>query len=293
MRPLTSSLLRPVALLALGLLSLTSTSASTAYIPAPGTSYLHPNVSVQWATDFWFDDNLATLPGHLTQTTASVEFEYGLAPDFALDATAGYSTVNYQGGPLGGLVLTTDGQEVRDGLTDIRLGASWRILDEFRSLNEAAPTITLRAGAILAGTYDTGFLNAVSDGADGFELGVKFGKQLLAANAGLYGDFTYRFVSTSTPDEWEASIGAYKTIDAFTLSLGLREKQSVGGIDILGPGFTLARFTDVREKNRTVELGLTYAWRPTATLSLGYARTLEGENTPKKNVLIAAASFRF
>ncbi len=276
-----------------GLITAATGFASSAYIPSPGTGNLRPTASVQWARDFWFDDNKATLPGHLTQVTAGAEIEYGLTPNLGLDATLAYSNVNYQGGPLGPYVLTTNGKETRSGLADIRLGASWRIIDEYRSLNEATPTVTLRLGAIIAGTYDTGFLNAVSDGADGWEFGVKFGKQLIAANAGLYGDLTYRFLSSSVPDEWEASLGAYKTIDAFTFSLGLREKQSVGGIDILGPGFSLPRFTDVREKNRTIEVGLTWAWRPDSTLSLGYARTLDGENTPKKNVIVGAASLNF
>ena len=279
--------------LLLALLSSPFTHASTAYIPLPGTGNIQPSASVQWATDFWFDDNKATLPGHLTQTTVAVEIEYGLAPNLGLDATVGYSNVNYQGGPVGNVPLITNGRETRAGITDIHLGVSWRILDEFKSIHEAAPTLTLRLGAIVAGTYDTGFVNAVSDGADGWDLGLKFGKVFLGHNAGIYGDFTYRFLSSSTPDEWEASFGAYKIVDALTFSLGLREKQSVDGIDILGPGFSLARFPDVREENRTIELGVTWAWRPASTLSLGYARTLDGENTPKKNVLIGTASFAF
>lgn len=267
--------------------------ASTAYLPSPHTGNLVPVASVQWAKDFWFDTNKATLPGSLTQTTFALDGEYGLAPGLALDATVGYSVVNYQGGPLGGLVLTQGNRNVRRGLIDTRIGLSWRLVDEFRSVNAAMPTITARAGAIIAGTYDTGFLNAVSDGADGWELGLKFGKVLLGANAGLYGDFTYRWLSTSTPDEWEASLGAYKIMGPLTASLGWREKQSVGGIDILGAGFSLDRFTDVREKNRTLELGLTWAPREGSTVSLGYARTLDGENSPKKNVLIGAASYGF
>ncbi|MCC5021690.1 MAG: hypothetical protein J6386_02275 [Candidatus Synoicihabitans palmerolidicus] len=151
----------------------------------------------------------------------------------------------------------------------------------------------MRFGAIIAGSYDTGFLNSLSDGSDGWEFGLKFGKMLLGSNAGLYGDFTYRHLTSSTPDEWEASFGGYKIKGPLTFSLGLREKQSVGGIDILGPGFNLARFTDVREKNSIAEIGVTWAWRPGSTASLGYARTLSGENTPRKNVLISTASFSF
>ena len=102
----------PVLLVTLGVAAITA-SASTAYIPAPGTGNLQPTASVQWATDFWFDDNKATLPGHLTQTAVAVEAEYGLAPNLGIDATIGYSTVNYQGGQLAPLTLITDGTETR------------------------------------------------------------------------------------------------------------------------------------------------------------------------------------
>ena len=263
---------------------------SDAYLPAPGTGNLRPVASVQWAKDFWFDDNTATLPGHLTQTTAGVDLEYGIARNLAVDVSVGVSNVNYQGGPLGGAVLTQDNVFSRHGLTDTRFGLSWRVVDEFASFNDATPTLTLRLGGIIAGNYDTGFLNAVSDGADGYEIGLKFGKVFIAQSAGLYGDIAYRWLTSSTPDEWEASLGVFKTSGAFTYSAGLREKQSVGGIDILGPGFSLARFTDVREKNRTMEVGITWNRSEASTLSLGYARTLDGENTPKKNVLVAAMS---
>jgi hypothetical protein len=267
--------------------------ASHAYLPSPGTGNLQPVASVQWARDFWVGDQKATLPSNLVQTTAGLDAEYGIAKGLAIDLSVGVSTVNYQGGPLNGNELTQDDIFVRDGLTDTRFGLSWRLMDEFENLNDAAPTLTVRVGGIIAGNYETGFLNAVSDGADGAEIGLKFGKIFIAANAGLYGDFAYRWLSSSTPDEWEASVGVFKTSGAFTYSAGLREKQSVGGIDILGPGFSLDRFPDVREKNRSAEIGLTWNWRPTTNLSLGYARTLTGENTPKKNVFVSALNIQF
>ncbi len=282
-----------LSLILLSIVGLSPLIASNAYILAPGSFILRPTTSVQWATDFWFDDNEATLPGHLTQTTVSLDLEYGIAPDLAADLSIGYSNVNYQGGPLGGtLVLTKNNKNVRRGTTDTRLGLSWRVVDEFQSLSDATPTITLRLGAIIAGNYETGFLNAVSDGADGVEAGFKFGKVFLGSSAGIYGDVAYRWLSSSPPDEWEASLGVYKTWGYFTYSLGMREKQSTGGLDILGPGFTLNRFPDLREKNRTVEIGLTWNWRTESSLSLGYARTLKGENTPKKSVVVTALSMQ-
>ena len=117
--------------------------ASNAYLPSPQTGNLHPIVSVQWARDFWFDDNPATLPGNLTQTTVGVDAEYGIAPGFALDLAVGVSTVNYQGGPLAGIVLTKDNQNVRRGLTDTRFGLFWRIVAPAAS----SQAITIRASS--------------------------------------------------------------------------------------------------------------------------------------------------
>lgn len=271
----------------------TGLRASDAYLPSPQTGNLIPVASVQWAEDFWFGDTPATLPGHLTQTTLAFEGEYGLAPDWAVDISSGFSWVNYQGGPLAGIGLIQDGKETRNGVTDTRVGISWRLVDEFRSVSEAAPTLTLRVGGIVRGTYDTGFINAVGDGASGWEAGLKFGKVFQSLNAGLYGDATYRWLNTSTPDEWEIGIGGFKTISNFNLFLGLREKHSVDGIDILGPGFTLDRFTDVKEVNRSIETGIGWSLGPQTWLSLGYARTLEGKNTPKKNVVLLSFSSAF
>ncbi len=175
-------------------------------------------------------------------------------------------------------------------MTDTRFGISYRILDEFQSINEAAPTITLRLGGIVRGTYNTGFLNSVSDGANGVEVGAKFGKVFIASSSGIYGDIAYRWLSSTVPDEWEVGLGVYKTWGKLTYSAGLREKHSVDRIDILSPGFTLERFTDVQKKNRSAELSVTWNLKPSSFISLGYARTLDGENTPKKNVIVTAMS---
>ena len=275
------------------LLGATSLWANDAYIPEPGTGSFYPMASVQWAQDFWFDDNPATLPGYLTQVTANFDGEYGLTQDLAADFSVGFSTVNYKGGSLAGIKLIQDGITTRNGTTDSKIGVSWRLMDEFTSISESAPTLTFRVGGILEGTYDTGFINAVGDGASGFEAGVRFGKVFIPHNAGIYGSVDYRWLNTSTPDEWEASVGAFKTMGGFTFSAGMREKQSVGGIDILGPGFSLDRFPDVREKNLTAEVGATWQRTESSSWSVGYVRTLDGENTPKKNVLVAAMSIQF
>lgn len=67
------------------------------------------------------------------------------------------------------------------------------------------------------------------------------------------------------------------------------------GRAILGPGFVSSHglaFTAVREINTTFETGLSLPLGP-VTLGLGHARTVAGENTPRKEVyaLSAATSF--
>ena len=280
---------------ALAACSLCSTAAlaASAYLTAPGQLSVQPTYSHQWARDFWFNDTPFSLSGDLVQDTAGLDGQWGIAPGVALDWSVAYSTVTYEGGTVAGLELTQNGKQHRSGIADSNLGLSFNLSDEFASPSDATPTISARIGGIIAGNYDTGFLNAPGDGASGVEFGLLFGKFFPLLNGGVYGDLGYRWLSSDTPDAWLGSVGAYKILGPITLSAGLREYHSVDGLDILGPGFTLDRFTAVREINRSYEAGLTWRQSDRNSFSVGYAHTFEGENTPKKSVVVLAGNLLF
>lgn len=271
----------------------TKVQAVSAYLASPGSVCVQPTFSHQWSRDFWFNDTPFALTGDLVQDTAGIDGQWGLAPRVALDWSVAYSTVTYEGGTVSGLTLTRDGKQHRSGLADSLVGLAVNLTDEFASVSEATPTISVRLGGIIAGTYDTGFLNAPGDGADGVEVNLLLGKFFPYLNAGIVGDLSYRWMGSDTPDAWLGSFSAYKIFGDITFSGGVREYHSMDGLDILGPGFTLDRFSAVQEINRSFEFGLTWRQSDRRSFSIGYARTFDGENTPKKNVVVVAGSLVF
>lgn len=147
----------------------------------------------------------------------------------------------------------------------------------------------------MAGTYETGFVNAVGDGASGAELSLLAAKSFPASGTALFADVTGRVLDGDFPDAIEASVAVSQRVRDLVFTLGLRHQQSLDGPDILGPGFVSSHglaFTAVREINTTFEAGLSLPLGP-VTLGLGHARTVAGENTPRKEVyaLSAATSF--
>jgi hypothetical protein len=270
--------------------------AQTAYLPQPGEMTVTPLASYQRARDFYaLGDKRFTLPDPLEQHTARLDLDCGLAPGWAADASFGWSSVSYDESqpPFLGLSLLENGKTRQSGLIDTRLGVRRTLLDEFTTTSDSAPSLAVRAGAIVPGTYDTGFINAVGDGAAGLELGLLAAKSLPACGTTFFGDFVWRGYAENVPDALEASVGVSQQVAAAVLTVGIRHLHSLDGVDILGPGFTgLASFSDVKEINTALEFGLSLPLG-SVTLGLGCALTIDGENTPKKRVFAVSASQSF
>ena len=270
--------------------------AQTAYLPEAGTTTLTPLYSYQRARDFYLlGDQKLTLPDPLEQHTTRIILERAIAPGWGMDASFGWSSVHYKESATlaPGLNLLKDGKQTRSGLTDTRVGLRRVLLDEFATTSAYAPTVTIRLGGILQGTYDTGFVNAPGDGASGAELGFLVAKSLPATGTTLFGDATWRTYSEDVPDAIEVSAGISQQIQRAALTLGIRHQESLDGPDILSPGFTsLASFPDVKEINTSVELGLSFPVGP-VTVGLGFAQTISGENTPRKSVYSVSSTYGF
>jgi hypothetical protein len=212
-----------------------------------------------------------------------------------MEASFGWSTVHYQESATltPSLNLLKDGKQTRSGLTDTKVGLRRILLDEFASTSEFTPTLAVRLGGILQGTYGTGFVNAPGDGASGAELGLLAAKSFPLTGTTLFGDATWRTFAENVPDAVEISVGLSQQIQRAALTLGFRHQESLDGIDILGHGFaSLASFPDVKEINTSVELGLSLPVGP-VTIGLGFAQTISGENTPRKSVYAVSSSYGF
>ena len=266
---------------ALGLASSTACSQS-AWLPPEGRFQVTPSYVYQSFQTFWMGTHRTKLSDPVVQHSATISMEYGVAESFALDAAVGYSRVDSKA--FGPTSLSDD------GLSDTRLGLRWRIVDERMSRCAYAPTVTLRVGGIIAGSYEAGPPFAPGDGAHGGEFSVLAAKAFGSTGFGLYGEGGYRIRSRPVPDDAFASIGAYQTLGAFTLHVAYQHTQGLSGSDIGDPGF---KFPELKEVNQIVEIGLGFTDSGKRYYQIFGALNVGGRNTGDKQIIGASASFPF
>ena len=244
------------------------------WLPIPAQFSLSVNHTQQSGSDAYIGSKLNPISGitgggasKYKRSTTSVRADYGLSDSLALDATLGYGDVK---------VGKADNDK---GQTDSTLGLRWRVLDEYE--NPAVPTLTLRAAAIIKGSYNGARLASVGKGASGFEGALVLGKQVTPAVA-LWGEIGAQNRSASVPNATFIDLGArWRFAPKFNASLGYSSKKFGGNLDIGGTGFTPARFQQVREERGVVKLGVAYAIAGNQSLGLNLAKATSGRNSVK------------
>ncbi len=271
---------KPIILLALSAAALPALAQTSAYTPAAGQLVVSPSYVYQNFQKFWMGRNDASLaPADVTQHTGVIAFDYGITETIALDVQVGYVRTDSKafGGP-----------RKDDGMTDTLVGLRYKLVDETKVNCRWSPTFTLRAGAIIEGTYDAGLPFSGGDGGSGFETSLQFGKAIGTTGLALYGDIGYRYRNQTVPDDLFGSIGlSYTIANAVTLSGGYRHIQSLSGTDIGSPGFT---FPSLREINQLAEFSLSYTDKGGRTYALFGGVSLDGRNTGDKTLFGATIS---
>lgn len=221
-------------------------------------------------------------PGHLHQYTTRLFFDYGVWNDLALDASLGFTATT---------APTIPGDS---GLDDTYLGVRWRALDEFEAESRWVPTLALRLGGIIAGTYDPDLFPAAAGvGGSGGEVQLALGK-MVGWGFALSSDFGYRIRNNHVPQDWQVRALVSKSFfERATLEAGVHHKQAVDGIDLGDPGFTPARSPELREIYTDLEVGLGLHDGRGLDYHLFYAYTLDGRNTGKKNIAGASITIPF
>ena len=280
---MNSCIRRPLATM-VALLALAPVSqliGQSAILPAPGQFEATPMYVYQTFEDIWRGTTRATIPSPMVQHTATVGLEYGVTETIAFDTTVGYTRVNWD---------TAGGRRRDDGMTDTRVGVRWQVFDERATSCKWAPTVTLRVGGIIAGTYDTGVPFAAGDGAHGAEASMLFTKAIGETGFGLYGEAGYRLRENPVPDDFFSVIGAYKTFGPFTLNAAYRHVQGLSGMDIGQDGFT---FPALKEINQIFESGLGFRDSGGRYYQVFGAFNVGGRNTGDKAIIGVSATFPF
>lgn len=263
-------------------------AGNSAWLPAPGGGSVSLSLIYQNADKYYAADNDAApgalADGDLTQKTAMVNIKYGLMDYLALDLTVGGSEASKPGG---GPKESDD----EKGLTDVTAGVTVRVVDE--AVTPQLPSIAFRVGGIKSGSYDTGYINSIGDGGDGFEVSGIVGK-FLSDNFAVSGEVGYRVRNEDIPDAVFANVtGSLFLADMFGLSVNYTMENSTSGIDLGSEGFTPARFPEIEEDVHTIGSTLTFIVGGGASVSGSYARVIDGRNTAESNIFAVSLGYSF
>jgi hypothetical protein len=207
------------------------------------------------------------------RSTTQLRLGYGISDSLAVDATLGYDKVE---------VGAADEDK---GQTDTVVGLSWRALDEYA--RPGLPTLTLRGAAIIKGSYDGARLAALGNDANGFELSVLVGKDI-TRSISLWGQLGVQNRSGAVPNATFVDLGArWFFAPGWDASVGYGEKRYSGDLDIGGPGFTPARFQEVRAERSLLRLGVGFAFAGKQGIALNLAKALDGRNSVKDDSVVS------
>lgn len=270
----------------------------TAWIGEPGTgtfsiSYVNQNAHEFYRETTTVKGPLEATGANLAQNTVWLGFNYALHDAVALDVQTAWarSFVAGAAGPAGG-------QESYSGLFDTNIAVTWRVVDELVS---DAPSVALRVGAIIAGGYDTGYINSLGDGGNGFETSLVVGKFWDALGFSAEAGYRNRGSTEVNPDAVGAAGVAGETVDIpadmffnmflfvpagsrVTLGADYRMVNALSGIDIGGDGFSPSRFPGLQEDARIVGGRLLADLTGTVGMNAFFGQVVGGRNTARSRI---------
>lgn len=255
----------------------------SAWLPARGALTATPGFSFSSFDEFWMGSQKVSNPPNgdsLNQYTGFLSLEYGILENFAGDITFGYTATE----------TGAFGDENDSGMMDTSLGLRYRVLNEQTAAQSWVPTVSLRLGGVIPGTYEANLPFSPGDGVYGFDTSVLLGKAFGQSGFGLYGDIGYRVRVNPAPNEVFGTVGAYQQIGPVTLTAGYVQVQSLSGLDIGGRGFDPSAGADsgfpaLREINYIFQGGVTYTDRGGRSYQVTAGTSLAGRNTGDKLLL--------
>lgn len=265
------------------------------WLPAPGAGFVNLSYVSQNANQFYVQDNLRGTPPqnavpdgkgpNLGQHTVWLNGMYGLSDEIAIDFRVGAARSYASAGPTGG-------RNKYGGVTDSNIGVTWRIVDEL--VKPSSPSLALRGGVIIEGSYAPGYINSIGDGASGLEASALAGKYL-ADWLAVSGEVGYRVRDEDVPSDLFVNVSGGVLVDNIGLSVTYKLVDAQSGLQIGVPPFTpggrvFPRLEeDVQFLSGTVSLNVT----DQTNLAVSYGEVIDGRNTSKSKVFSMTMGYLF
>ena len=273
------------------------------WIAEPGTgsisiSYVNQNANEFYRQTTKVKGPLEATGANLAQNTLWFGVNYAISDSVALDLQTAWARSFVAGG-----VGPSGGQESYSGLYDSNIALTWRVVDELIS---DAPSVAIRLGMIAAGAYDTGYINSLGDGGNGFETSLIIGK--FGGAAGFSAEVGYRDRTTTVvnedavggllrgeveiPSDMFVNLGLFiPANDAITIGVDYRMVNALSGIDIGGPGFSPSRFPGLQEDGHIVGGRLIANVNDTVSLNAFFGQVVAGRNTAASRIIGVGLNF--
>jgi hypothetical protein len=247
------------------------------WIPPRWEFSLNPSYTFETYDEFYFGSSREDLDfGDVDHNTMLLGLEFAPLDDLALDFATGY------------VATLSSRAEEDDGWADTTFGARYRLVDERLEDSPAwLPTVTLRLGGIIEGSYSADAIEAPGKGSSGFEGSILAGKEIGESGFRVFGDLGYRYWSDDVPDDFFAGVGVGKTFfQRLETALSFRHVQSLSGDELDGPSsFRAHEFPERKEIRDTLELDLGYREPDGRYYGVRLGTTVAGRNTALKHLL--------
>lgn len=288
-----------------GLAAQPASAQGSPWIAEPGTGSVNLSFVNQNASEFYRQTTKTTGPlgptgAHLSQNTLWFGVNYAATDAVALDVQTAWASSS-----LPGAVGPSGGEESYSGLYDSNIAVTWRFVDELIS---NAPSVALRVGAIIAGAYDTGYINSVGDGGNGIETSLIVGR--FGSAAGFSGEIGFRARSSTEvnpmavgamageqvdiPNEMFVNLGLFVPAgDVVTIGVDYRMVNATSGIDIGGEGFSPSRFPGLHEDGHIVGGRLIANVTDLVSANAFFGQVVRGRNIAASRIFGAGLSFGF
>ncbi len=288
-----------------GLAAQPASAQGSPWIAEPGTGSVNLSFVNQNASEFYRQTTKTTGPlgptgAHLSQNTLWFGVNYAATDAVALDVQTAWASSS-----LPGAVGPSGGEESYSGLYDSNIAVTWRFVDELIS---NAPSVALRVGAIIAGAYDTGYINSVGDGGNGIETSLIVGR--FGSAAGFSGEIGFRARSSTEvnpmavgamageqvdiPNEMFVNLGLFVPAgDVVTIGVDYRMVNATSGIDIGGEGFSPSRFPGLHEDGHIVGGRLIANVTDLVSVNAFFGQVVRGRNIAASRIFGAGLSFGF
>ena len=235
--------------------------------------------------DFFIGDTSMDLGDDLEGTFIWLNASYGYDDVWAFDIRTGYARSQLDGNIV-------DGEQVEQSdVNDTSLGVSYQFLNEFEQDN-GLPTVSGRIGYTFGGDYETDTIDAIGDGASGFDVSLLVGKNL-APSFSLSGDLTYRQRDDDVADAVKFLLsGNYAApITGLSFQLGYGLIRTDSDIDIGGPGFGADQFPETDKSSDWLITSANYGFSNGIGINFSLSTVLDGRNIADTNIATFGLSY--